>query len=46
MLIKLSGARGELVDGRYSPAKVIGIRTAVLSGNPDYLRSDFIPDFL
>jgi transposase InsO family protein len=35
MLIKLFGAPGEVVDGRYSPAKVIGIRTAVLSGNPD-----------
>lgn len=35
MLIKLFGAPGEVVDGRYSSAKVIGIRTAVLSGNPD-----------
>ncbi len=35
MLIKLYGAPIETTEGRYSPATCIGIRTAVLSGNPD-----------
>lgn len=34
MLIKLYGAP-EYFDSRYSPPRCIGIRTAVLSGNPD-----------
>ncbi len=34
MLIKLYGASAE-PDTRYSPARCIGIRTGVLSGNPD-----------
>ncbi len=43
MLIKLYGAP-EFTDSRYSPGKVIGIRTAVLSGNPDpdYISTSFV----
>lgn len=35
MLIKLYGAPSENPETRYSPAQCIGIRTGVLSGNPD-----------
>jgi len=35
MLIKLYGAPSDQPDTRYSPAQCIGIRTGVLSGNPD-----------
>lgn len=35
MLIKLYGAPADNPDTRYSPAQCIGIRTGVLSGNPD-----------
>ena len=35
MLIKLYGSPTEVTESRYSPATCIGIRTAVLSGNPD-----------
>jgi IS1 family transposase len=35
MLIKLYGASSDRPDTRYSPAQCIGIRTGVLSGNPD-----------
>jgi IS1 family transposase len=35
MLIKLYGAPSDKPDTRYSPAACIGIRTGVLSGNPD-----------
>jgi IS1 family transposase len=35
MLIKLYGAPAETTESRYSPAKCIGIRTGILSGNPD-----------
>ena len=36
MLIKLYGALADNPDSRYSPAQCIGIRTGVLSGNPDW----------
>jgi IS1 family transposase len=35
MLIKLYGAPSDRPDTRYSPASCIGIRTGILSGNPD-----------
>jgi IS1 family transposase len=35
MLIKLYGASADSPDTRYSPATCIGIRTGILSGNPD-----------
>jgi IS1 family transposase len=35
MLIKLYGAPTDSPDTRYSPAQCIGIRTGILSGNPD-----------
>ncbi len=35
MLIKLYGAPADNPDSRYSPAQCIGIRTGILSGNPD-----------
>jgi IS1 family transposase len=35
MLIKLYGSSGDSPDTRYSPAACIGIRTGILSGNPD-----------
>lgn len=35
MLIKLYGAPSDRPDTRYSPAACIGIRTGILSGNPD-----------
>jgi len=35
MLIKLYGSSGDSPDTRYSPAACIGVRTGVLSGNPD-----------
>ena len=35
MLIKLYGAPTDSPDTRYSPAHCIGIRTGILSGNPD-----------
>ncbi len=35
MLIKLYSAPADNPDSRYSPAQCIGIRTGVLSGNPD-----------
>ncbi len=35
MLIKLYGAPSDNPDSRYSPATCIGIRTGVLSGDPD-----------
>src|ERR1022692_3247408 len=35
MLIKLYGAPSDRPDTRYSPAECIGIRTGILSGNPD-----------
>ena len=35
MLIKLYGAPSDRPDTRYSPAQCIGIRTGILSGNPD-----------
>lgn len=35
MLIKLYGAPNDSPDTRYSPAQCIGIRTGILSGNPD-----------
>jgi len=35
MLIKLYGAPTDSPDTRYSPATCIGIRTGILSGNPD-----------
>jgi IS1 family transposase len=35
MLIKLYGAPADNPDSRYSPALCIGIRTGILSGNPD-----------
>jgi IS1 family transposase len=35
MLIKLYGAPSDNPDSRYSPAQCIGIRTGILSGNPD-----------
>jgi len=35
MLIKLYGAPADNPDSRYSPAQCIGIRTGVLSSNPD-----------
>lgn len=35
MLIKLYGAPTDNPDSRYSPAQCIGIRTGILSGNPD-----------
>jgi IS1 family transposase len=35
MLIKLYGAPSDNPDTRYSPATCIGIRTGILSGNPD-----------
>lgn len=35
MLIKLYGAPSPEAESRYSPATCIGIRTAVLSGNPE-----------
>src|SRR5437763_8138534 len=35
MLIKLYGAPSDRPDTRYSPARCIGIRTGVLSGDPD-----------
>ena len=36
MLIKLYGAPADNPDSRYSPAACIGIRTGILSGNPDW----------
>lgn len=35
MLIKLYGAPTDSPDTRYTPAQCIGIRTGILSGNPD-----------
>jgi IS1 family transposase len=35
MLIKLYGSPADNPDSRYSPAQCIGIRTGILSGNPD-----------
>jgi len=35
MLIKLYGAPSPEMESRYSPARCIGIRTGILSGNPD-----------
>jgi hypothetical protein len=35
MLIKLYGESPESAKGRYSPAECTGIRTEVISGNPD-----------
>jgi hypothetical protein len=35
MLIKLYGAPTDSPESRYSPAQCIGIRTGILSGNPD-----------
>ena len=35
MLIKLYGSPSDSPDTRYSPATCIGIRTGILSGNPD-----------
>lgn len=35
MLIKLYGAPSEKYNNKYSPSECIGIRTAILSGNPD-----------
>jgi IS1 family transposase len=44
MLIKLYGAPTDGPDTRYSPAQCIGIRTGILSGNPDrqYISTSYV----
>jgi Tc toxin complex TcA C-terminal TcB-binding domain len=44
MLIKLYGAPTDSPDTRYSPAQCIGIRTGILSGNPDrqYISTSYV----
>jgi IS1 family transposase len=44
MLIKLYGAPTDSPDARYSPATCIGIRTGILSGNPDrqYISTSYV----
>jgi IS1 family transposase len=44
MLIKLYGAPTDSPDTRYSPAQCIGIRTGILSGNPnrDHISTSYV----